>query len=65
MLMVCLLDGKGGTITMGVECGQFDGIDVPASIRKLIDPNGINLRAVCTFDTSFCGYLDVDVDEKD
>jgi hypothetical protein len=46
------------------ESGQFDEIDVPASIRKLIDPNGINPRAVCTFDTCYCGYMDVDDDAK-
>ena len=42
------------------ESGEFDEIDVPASIRKLIDPNGINQRAICTYDTKHCGFMDVD-----
>jgi hypothetical protein len=46
------------------ESGQFDDIDVPESIRKLIDPNGINPRAVSTYDTSFCGFMDVDDDNN-
>jgi hypothetical protein len=37
------------------ESGEFDEFDVPASIQKLIDPNGINRRAICTYDTIYCG----------
>jgi hypothetical protein len=40
-------------------------MDVPASIWKLIGPNGINPWAVCTFDTGSCGHMDVDDDNKD
>jgi hypothetical protein len=47
------------------ESGQFDDMDVPASIRKLIDPNGVNPRAVCTYDASYCGYMDVDDHDDD
>ncbi|KAI2511361.1 Plant transposon protein [Fragilaria crotonensis] len=48
-----------------LESGQFDDIDVPASIRKLIDPNGINPRAVWSYDTSYCGYMDAVDDDND
>lgn len=42
------------------ESGEFDEIDVSASIRKLIDPNGINERAIRSYNTSHWGYMDVD-----
>jgi hypothetical protein len=47
------------------ESGQFDDNDVPALIRKLLDPNGINPRAVCTYDTSYCGYMGAGDDDND
>jgi hypothetical protein len=47
------------------ESGGFHEIDVPASMRKLSDPNGINQRAIRTYDTSHCGFMDVDDHEDD
>jgi len=47
------------------ESGQFDDNDAPASIWKILDPNGINPRAVCTYDTSYCGYMDAGDDDND